>query len=109
MAQAARVASVAAIGEDPAPASACYRIVDLTEQDVSLTAARVEGSTSATKPCASGAESSGRPTPSSSVGDGLGQPTRWCVDEMQLKIRGKKYWLWRAVDQDGVVVDILVQ
>jgi putative transposase len=28
---------------------------------------------------------------------------------MQLKIRGKKYWLWRAVDQDGVVLDILVQ
>jgi putative transposase len=28
---------------------------------------------------------------------------------MQLKIRGKKYWLWRAVDQDGFVLDILVQ
>ena len=26
-----------------------------------------------------------------------------------LKIRGKKYWLWRAVDQDGLVLDILVQ
>ena len=28
---------------------------------------------------------------------------------MQLKIRGRKYWLWRAVDQDGFVLDILVQ
>ena len=24
-------------------------------------------------------------------------------------IRGKKHWLWRAVDQNGVVLDILVQ
>ena len=24
-------------------------------------------------------------------------------------IRGKKHWLWRAVDQDGVVLDVLVQ
>jgi putative transposase len=31
------------------------------------------------------------------------------VDELQLKIRGRKYWLWRAVDQDGFVLDILVQ
>jgi transposase-like protein len=34
---------------------------------------------------------------------------QWHVDEMQLKIRGRKYWLWRAVDQDGFVLDILVQ
>src|SRR4051794_25194394 len=26
-----------------------------------------------------------------------------------LLIRGKKHWLWRAVDQDGVVLDVLVQ
>src|SRR5688500_14254421 len=24
-------------------------------------------------------------------------------------IRGTKYWLWRAVDQDGIVLDVLVQ
>ena len=34
---------------------------------------------------------------------------KWHVDEMQLKIRGRRYWLWRAVDQDGSVLDILVQ
>ncbi len=28
---------------------------------------------------------------------------------MQLKINGGKHWLWRAVDQEGVVLDILVQ
>ena len=28
---------------------------------------------------------------------------------MQLKIKGKRHWLWRAVDKHGVVLDILVQ
>jgi len=26
-----------------------------------------------------------------------------------LMIGGKKHWLWRAVDQDGIVLDVLVQ
>jgi putative transposase len=34
---------------------------------------------------------------------------KWHLDEVQLKIRGTKHWLWRAVDRDGVVLDILVQ
>ena len=34
---------------------------------------------------------------------------KWHLDEVQLKIKGKKHWLWRAVDQDGLVLDILVQ
>jgi putative transposase len=34
---------------------------------------------------------------------------KWHLDEMQLKINGRKHWLWRAVDQNGVVLDILVQ
>jgi putative transposase len=38
-----------------------------------------------------------------------GPADKWHVDEMQLKIRGRKYWLWRAVDQDGFVLDIPVQ
>jgi putative transposase len=33
----------------------------------------------------------------------------WHMDEMVLTIRGKKHSLWRAVDQDGHVLDILVQ
>jgi putative transposase len=28
---------------------------------------------------------------------------------VQLKISGRRYWLWRAVDQDGLVLDVLVQ
>src|SRR5918998_1568164 len=34
---------------------------------------------------------------------------KWHLDEVAVKIAGKKSWLWRAVDQDGVVLDILVQ
>jgi len=34
---------------------------------------------------------------------------KWHCDEVQLKIKGKKHWLWRAVDKHGVVLDILVQ
>ncbi len=34
---------------------------------------------------------------------------KWHLDEVVLTIRGKKYFLWRAVDQYGNVLDILVQ
>src|ERR1044072_2649835 len=34
---------------------------------------------------------------------------KWHLDEVALKIAGKKHWLWRAVDQDGIEIDILVQ
>src|SRR5215510_9142173 len=34
---------------------------------------------------------------------------KWHCDEVQLKINGRKHWLWRAVDQEGIVLDILVQ
>jgi putative transposase len=34
---------------------------------------------------------------------------KWHLDEVQLKIKGKRHWLWRAVDTHGVVLDILVQ
>ncbi len=33
----------------------------------------------------------------------------WHLDEVFLKINGKRYYLWRAVDQHGTVLDILVQ
>ena len=32
----------------------------------------------------------------------------WHVDELFLKINGRQVYLWRAVDQDGDVLDILV-
>src|SRR5690242_19707246 len=34
---------------------------------------------------------------------------KWHLDEVQIKIAGQKNWLWRAVDQDGTVLDVLVQ
>jgi len=33
----------------------------------------------------------------------------WHLDEMVIVIRGKRYWLWRAVDSEGEVLDFLVQ
>jgi len=33
---------------------------------------------------------------------------RWHIDEMHCKIAGKKHYLWRAVDSNGVVLDIFV-
>ena len=34
---------------------------------------------------------------------------KWHVDEVFLKINGKTAYLWRAVDQHGTILDILVQ
>lgn len=34
---------------------------------------------------------------------------KWHLDEVVIPINGIKYWLWRAVDADGDVLDILVQ
>ncbi|MEB0033306.1 DDE-type integrase/transposase/recombinase, partial [Undibacterium sp. RTI2.1] len=40
------------------------------------------------------------------------QPQRedkWHLDEVVLTIKGKHHYLWRAVDQNGHVLDILMQ
>jgi putative transposase len=34
---------------------------------------------------------------------------KWHLDEMYLKINGQLHYLWRAVDQEGQVLDILLQ
>src|SRR5918996_1027045 len=34
---------------------------------------------------------------------------KWHLDEVAIRIAGVKYWLWRAVDQTGMVLDVLVQ
>jgi putative transposase len=34
---------------------------------------------------------------------------KWHLDEVFIRIRGKIHYLWRAVDQHGTVLDILVQ
>lgn len=33
----------------------------------------------------------------------------WHLDEVVITIRGRKHWLWRAIDAKGDVLDILVQ
>ncbi len=33
----------------------------------------------------------------------------WHLDEVVISIAGKKHWVWRAVDQDGYVLDEIVQ
>ena len=35
--------------------------------------------------------------------------TQWHLDEMVVVIGGKRLWLWRAVDSEGEILDILVQ
>ncbi len=34
---------------------------------------------------------------------------KWHIDEMCIKIAGQRYWLFRAIDQDGYELDILLQ
>ncbi|MDK2127202.1 DDE-type integrase/transposase/recombinase, partial [Parachitinimonas caeni] len=34
---------------------------------------------------------------------------KWHLDEVYLSMNGQRHYLWRAVDQEGKVLDILVQ
>jgi putative transposase len=34
---------------------------------------------------------------------------KWQLDEMVVTIKGKRYWLWRAVDANGYVLDAMLQ
>jgi transposase-like protein len=34
---------------------------------------------------------------------------RWHLDEMVIKIRDRKFWLWRAVNDEGEVLDFVMQ
>jgi putative transposase len=35
--------------------------------------------------------------------------SQWHLDEMVVRIRGERMYLWRAVDHEGEILDILVQ
>src|SRR3984957_18484933 len=38
------------------------------------------------------------------------RPTsQWHLDEMAVLIGGRQFWLWRAVDDEGEILDLLVQ
>ena len=43
------------------------------------------------------------------VSDARRLSDRWHLDEVFLKINGRLHYLWRAVDQDDDVLDIMVQ
>jgi len=34
---------------------------------------------------------------------------KWHLDEVAVKIAGVQHWLWRALDQNGIVLDVLLQ
>jgi putative transposase len=34
---------------------------------------------------------------------------KWQMDEVVVSIAGEQHWLWRAVDQNGFVLDVLIQ
>ena len=34
---------------------------------------------------------------------------KWHMDEVVVSIAGEKHWLWRAVDQNGFVLEVLVE
>lgn len=34
---------------------------------------------------------------------------KWHLDEMVVSIKGQKYWLWRAVDANGYVLEAILQ
>ena len=38
-----------------------------------------------------------------------GRGDRWHMDEVVVSIAGETHWMWRAVDQNGFVLDVLVQ
>ena len=40
---------------------------------------------------------------------GLARGDKWHLDEVVVPINGQKHWLWRAVDQHGATLDVLVQ
>ena len=49
------------------------------------------------------------PTPTSCAGGARGPGDKWHLDEVFVGINGRLRYLWRAVDQHGNVLDVLVQ
>ena len=55
------------------------------------------------------AQSAGFPGTPHAVGRRPRPSDRWHLDEMVVRIAGKRMYLWRAVDHEGEVLDMLVQ
>ena len=56
-----------------------------------------------------GAGRSGSTTQGGCAAAGAARADTWYLDELFVKIQGQQQYLWRAVDEDGDVLDILVQ
>ena len=64
---------------------------------------------SATSRSGAGVPSSGRPSASQLRWRRPRPGDKWHLDEVFVKINGITHYLWRAVDQHGNVLDVLVQ
>ena len=68
-----------------------------------------EASQCRTKPSATGVRRSVLTTHDSCGAAEVGWANTWYLDEVFVTFHGRRQYLWRAVDQDGDVLDILVQ
>ena len=66
-------------------------------------------SPSPTRLFGNGANGSVRSTPVGFGAGAVGWATTWHLDELFVTLQGRRHYLWRAVDEDGDVLDILVQ
>ena len=64
---------------------------------------------SPTRRSGDGVTSSGRLTRIGCVAAVLASATSGFLDEVFVRINGVQHYLWRAVDQDGTVLDVLVE
>src|SRR5881275_2838270 len=67
------------------------------------------GSTSRMRACAAGCSNSDRRSPGLCDACRPRPSDRWHLDEMVVRIAGRHMYLWRAVDHEGEVLEILVQ
>ena len=61
------------------------------------------------RPSSFGTRSSAPNSPGDFAESTRAMVTRLYIDEVFVKIQGEQHYLWRAVDQDGEVVDVLLQ
>ena len=83
-----------------------YHVLSLSLRDVELSSPNA-ASSSPMKQFGAGARNSARALPTCCAGRPL-PGDKWHLDEVFIQIQGVQT-LWRAVDQNGVVLDILVQ
>jgi transposase-like protein len=79
----------------------------LSYRDVKICSPNV-GSMCPTKQCGDGFEIRADVRPRTSTSTAAAN-VRWHLDEMAVAIAGRQFWLWRPVDDEGEVLDLLVQ